>query len=417
VAVALFVVTSIWGRPLRAKVKVGAAPLTGAWDLRLSPLVIPAAAFAMAAVLVGPLVARRLAWRSLLIVTAAATGGWAVLLAVTNGRLGLTDPIVGRFEYLPFVSHVHHVGRFVDQFSEHLRDYPIHVKGHPPGMVLVLAGLDAIGLGGAGWAAAVMIAGYAVGVVSLLVTVRSLAGERPARLAAPFVVLAPAAVYAATSADAFFAGVALLGLALFTLAGERRGVAGHGLAIAAGVVLGWALFLSYGFVLLAVPVVGVAVVRRRWRPLLLAGVGVGLVVAGFLGAGFWWLDGLRATHVEYLRGVGGRRPYGYFVFANLAAFAVVIGPATAAAIARMDRSGGRGRWLVMPALGLATVVLADVSGLSKAEVERIWLFLVPPVVAATAFLGDPDADRVPRRWLALHVATGLALQVSLDAPW
>ena len=56
----------------------------------------------------------------------------------------------------------------------------------------------------------------------MLVTVRALAGEALARRAAPFLVLAPAAVWMGTSADGYFAAVAAWALALLALA-----VTGH----------------------------------------------------------------------------------------------------------------------------------------------------------------------------------------------
>jgi hypothetical protein len=64
---------------------------------------------------------------------------------------------------------------------------------------------------------------------------------------------------------------------------------------------------------------------------------------------------------------------------------------------------------------LVGVLAADATGLSKAEVERIWLFLAIPLgVAAAALATSPVATR---RWLAVHVAGGIALATSFRAPW
>ncbi|MGH8992072.1 MAG: hypothetical protein ACRDZ7_11215, partial [Acidimicrobiia bacterium] len=145
--------------------------------------------------------------------------------------------------------------------------------------------------------------------------------------------------------------------------------------------------------------------------------GAALAVAvAFAAAGFWWFDGLAATRAAYVTGVAGRRPYGYFLVANLAAFAVVVGPATAAALTR-GRAGGAGDGSAARGLGLLVggaalaVVVADLSGLSKAEVERIWLPFVPWVLLATARLGRS------RAWLGLQAGVALAIAVSVRTPW
>ena len=64
--------------------------------------------------------------------------------------------------------------------------------------------------------------------------------------------------------------------------------------------------------------------------------------------------------------------------------------------------------------GGAAVAAADLSGLSNAEVERIWLPFMPWIaVAATAVV----TQRSRRWWLATSLALGLALQVGLVTPW
>jgi methylthioxylose transferase len=63
--------------------------------------------------------------------------------------------------------------------------------------------------------------------------------------------------------------------------------------------------------------------------------------------------------------------------------------------------------------GAAMVVLADVSLMSKAEVERIWLPFVPWLLLSCALL--------PERWrrggLVLQVALALVVQHLLDTGW
>ena len=100
---------------------------------------------------------------------------------------------------------------------------------------------------------------------------RVLASATVARRAAPFVVFAPAALWIATSADAFFAGFAAIGVCLLVHAASRRGMDSDAIAAAGGLVLGLSLFLSYGLALIGILAVAVVLVQRtypspdRWR--------------------------------------------------------------------------------------------------------------------------------------------------------
>ncbi|MPY72608.1 MAG: hypothetical protein GEU92_21510 [Alphaproteobacteria bacterium] len=65
--------------------------------------------------------------------------------------------------------------------------------------------------------------------------------------------------------------------------------------------------------------------------------------------------------------------------------------------------------LVLPAAALVAVALADLSQLSRGEVERIWLPFVPWLALA--------APGHRRGWLAAQVAVALILQSVLVSPW
>lgn len=394
-----------------------AVPLSGKLDIRISVrTLLPILVVALAVVLL-PIAADRLRWRWLLVVSTVAAAIWAISLALIDGVTRLSSPIATEAEYLPDVSEVDGLHNFLATFTDHIVivvgsgqfNWTTHVSGHPPGALLSFVLLDRLGLGGPGWAAALCIAGGASATAAVLVTMRAFAGESLARRAAPFLATAPAAIWIATSADGWFLGVSAWGIALLALAAGRRGWRGDLLAAAGGLLLGFALFLSYGLVLMAPVALAVVLVRRRVRRLVVGAVAVALVVAGFAALGFWWLDGLTQTRIRYNQGSASARPYVYFLFANLAVLGLAIGPAGVAALARLQR----GALAVVPMAALAGLLIADVSGLSKSEVERIWLPWMPWLLAATAAL--PMERR--RWWLATQLAVGLVVQTVVRTNW
>lgn len=387
------------------RVHVGAPPLVGMFDAVAGWRLLPAVVLAIAVVAWGPALAARARFGALLAGSWLASLAWMVSLAASDGLRALATPLTSRFEYLAVVPRIDGAGSFLRGFTDHLSTYPTHVKGHPPGLPLALWALDRAGLGGRWPATALVLCAGALVVPAVLVTLRELCGAATARGAASFLVLAPGAVWMATSADALFAGTFAAGVALFALATGRSGTRGDLLALAAGLALGATLGMSYGAVPAGAIVLAVALARRRIRPLLLAAAGVAIVLGAFAALGFWWPDGLQATRDLALRGVLSRRPYTGFLVISFAAFALAAGPAAAAGLARLRTAPAR----VVVAGALAGLIAADLSGLSRGETERIWLPFLPWVLAGTAGLG--------RGWLAGQAALGLALQVAVRSPW
>jgi hypothetical protein len=408
------VVVSVWGYLLRARgvqLHLGVIPFFGAFRFRptigVASTVLVAAAFVTA----GPRLAATLRFPRLLMGTWAAATTWAVALATTTGAHRLTAPLDSRFDYwaaMPAVRQLG-IGSFVSTYLGRLGDYPVHVQGHPPGLLVLYGVLDRLGLHGPGWAAATVVVIGASAVPAVLLTARTVAGEDAARRAAPYLVLAPMALFVATTGDAVFMALAAWSIALLALA------AAHGrpsVAVAAGALGATTLYLTYGLV----PLLGAlgGVVLWRWRSrarslLLAAAAGATAVVLAWSIAGFWWLDGLDASHHFYGVRAGNDRPYGYFLVANLVVFAVMLGPAAIAGLVRAARSS------VAPlvAAALVAVVIADLSGLSKAEVERIWLPFLPWVLLATATLPRARA----RGWLAAQAVLAIGFQLTIAWPW
>jgi methylthioxylose transferase len=408
---ALILVSHLWGASLLVRpepdMDLDAPPLFGRLHLDVPIAILFPVAVAAAIVFFGPRVVPRLRWRALVLSAFAGAAVWAVSLAASRGWDALAQPLrhpTGYLAALPLESPA----RFVDGFVDGIERLPLHVQSHPPGPVLFLWLLGAAGLRGPGPAAAAVILAGAASVPAVLLAVRDVAGETRARACVPFLVLAPAALWIATSMDALFVGVAAWGVALMILSTARHNRAGDCFALGGGALFGIALHLSYGLAPLSVVVLAVAGVRRRIRPLLV-GVGAAIVVfAAFVLAGFWWFEGLVAAAERYRAGISSVRPGAYFAVANLAAFAVALGPAVAGALAgRWDR---RLAVLIVPAL--IVVVLADASGLSKGEVERVWLPFAPWLTLASGMISGSGTE-----WLATQAVWTIMVQVAVQTPW
>jgi hypothetical protein len=355
--------------------------------------------------------------------SAPAAALWAVALALSSGWHRLTEPLSAVYEYPHDVARVGPLGTFLSTFVDSVPagspdPWTTHVAGHPPGALLVFVLLDRIGLSGLGWAAVLCITGGALAVPAVLVGIHAVAGEEPARAAAPFLVLAPVALWVATSADALFAGVAAWGIALVAAGAARApGRAGDLRVLGGGLLLGAALFLSFGLTALGLVVLAVVAAHRSrlgWsglvRVLAVAAAGVLVVVAAFAVGGYWWLDGLAAVGDRVRSGPSyADRPLGFFVVADLAAAALALGPAAVAGLASLRRC----RLALVPLTAFAGILLSDATGLVRGETERIWLPFYGWLLTATAFL--PARGR--RVWLALSAVLAIGIEVAVRTEW
>ncbi|MCT2582951.1 hypothetical protein JT362_07455 [Actinophytocola sp. S1-96] len=403
----------------------GASPSFGEYPVlgHLSPHVGPgtllAVLVAAAVVAWGPALAERLRWRAVLAVAYLTSVAWILALALVDGwRPGVVHRLETREEYLHEVPGITDIPAMLREFAARIPagqpdSWTTHVSGHPPGATLTFVWLDRIGLGGPTAAALFCVAVAGLVAVAVPATVAVLGRVDQARAAIPFGCLLPGAVWLGVSADAMFAGVAAVGVLLFALGAARRR---WWLCAAGGAVLGWSVFLSYGLVLMAPVALAVVLVTRCWRALAYA-VPAALAVAGvFALAGFWWLDGYDLLVRRYHDGIASARPYWYWVWANLACLALAVGPAVAAGLRRTAPEFLVPRPSPVPALarGAALAVLAaDLSGLSKAETERIWLPFAVWLAVAAATL--PGGSR--RWWLAAQAATALAVNHVLLTNW
>jgi hypothetical protein len=177
-------------------------------------------------------------------------------------------------------------------------------------------------------------------------------------------------------------------------------------ALAVGSFFAWSL--------LAVGAWAAIVTWRRdgWRPafVLAALCGAGLVVFYALlhaATGFDPIGTVRSTEDVYRAGIASTRPYWFWLFGSPVAFLVVLGlPITWLALRALARGDG------LAVAIFAVIAVAAVGGFTKAETERIWLFLAPFVCLAAA------TERAPLRPVLAALAVQAVLyELAFETVW
>jgi methylthioxylose transferase len=400
-----------WGRVAGYDLGLPYPPFVGGWDPRVSAWAIAAAIVLGAGAWLAPralvlrplpfaaaLLALTLAARLALGASSTGTGQWS--------RVFDPDGFEGPNEYLPALSALRYgAGFFLDRFAELVPALPVHAAGHPPGLLLVM---HTLGIGTPAALAALCIGAGALAAPLTYAVGRSLLDERGARIAGLLCALAPSMLlFGATSADAVYATLGLL--AAWPLCSPRWGLRALGaLLLAAASLFAWSLLGIGAWAAL------VALLRRGWRDALALSVLCGAVLLAVHGAlaaatGFDPIGTLRATEQVYRFGIADRRPYAYWLLGSPAAFLLMLGVPIA--------------WLALRALAarrelavavFAVIAFAAVAGFTKAEVERIWLFLAPLVCLAAAGALGP---RQLRPVLALLGVQALAWEIAWNTVW
>ena len=377
--------------------------------------------------------ARRLRWWQLLVSAYVGGVAWLFSLAFVDGRDGIGVILQDQYEYLRVARTITDFPATLSQFISRIpydglpdtipnANWPVHIAGHPPGALGFFVLLARLGLGD-GFAAGVVVTLIAATTaLAVMVTLRLLGAEEMARRAAPFLVFGPAAIWQAVSADAMFAAVAAWGIAALAasaVAASRWRLAGWG--VLAGLLLGYSVMLSYGLPLLGLLALAVLVVARCWWPLPWAAVAALAVVLAFAAYGFSWWEALPVLRERYWAGVASNRPPEYWNWGNLAALAFSAGPLAFAGIgALLSRRTAETpapaqvrvvRWLT--GATVLMVLVADLSQMSRAEVERIWLPFVPWLLISCALLPDRW-----RRWgVVAQIVLALVVQHLLFTGW
>ena len=381
--------TIAYGLDARASgVELGAglAPFLADWRPTLRPSAIPAVALLIAGVIAAPHMrsARLAPWQFAL---AALSLGLCLRLALGIARRG-ADGLYAVYqlgnheaasEYLPALPAFDFGTRFfLDTFAEVGTSLPVHAIGHPPGLLVTM---HAVGIDGAPGMAVLTIAVGALSIPLAYLLARALMDDRRARLATLLYVFAPSAIlYGATSADALYATLAMA--AALPLALAARG--GSGQVATGAAALAFASFFSYANL-----AIGAWATLLAWqrsglrRAALIAGAcGVALVVFYLvlhLATGYDPIGVVKATESVYREGIASRRPYEFWVFGSPTAFLVALGLPIAWFALRSAGAGDPGARSL-----LAVLLIAAVLGFTKAETERIYLYLVPLACLAAA---------------------------------
>jgi hypothetical protein len=299
------------------------------------------------------------------------TAGWSRMFALGAG--GFHE---GPNEYLPGLPTLSYGVRFyLDRFAELAPSQPVNVAGHPPGPLLVM---HALGITSAGGLAALCIVTAAACAPLAHRLAWTLRDEPTGRVAALLCAMSPALVlFGVSSYDAVFAAIGTAA-ACGLVARRRRWRAAGVVLFAAGTFMSWALLAVGAWA-------AIVVWRREGRRaaiVLAIACGAATVVldAGLaLATGYDPIGALRATEQVYRNSLATRRPYLFWLFGSPVAWAVMTGvPIIAAALAGIAARRSE-------ALALAAIVaVAAVGGFTKAETERIWLFMVPLACVAAA---------------------------------
>ncbi|MDX6277371.1 MAG: methylthioxylose transferase [Nocardioidaceae bacterium] len=416
---ALVVTAGVVWRWTYSDIDVEFPPLHATWDPRLGLLTLPAIAIGLALWLGLPRLAERLSWPALLLTAFASTWIWTMALAMTEGKDGLARVFERRQEYVYDAQHVTSISHMMHTFIDRIpfdspHNWYVHVAGHPPGSLLFFVLLDRLGVTGFFSIGLVVVTIGSTAIVAVLITLRTLGSVQLARGAMPWIVLAPSAVWMGVTGDAMFTAVAAWGLALLAIAATSTGRRRIVTAVGAGLLLGLCVYLSYGLVLLGFLAVAVLLIARTWRPLPWALGGSAIVVAAFTAAGFSWWKAYPVLVQRYNDGIASNRPYDYWVWADIAAWTFTAGLAVWAAFPAASRAF-RERNVVaqLAAAALLTIGFAAISGMSKAETERIFLPFTIWIVALPMLL--------PARWhrplLLSQAVIGLGVEQLLLTRW
>lgn len=399
-----------------ARLGTASAPFLGRYRFEISPLS-----------LVAPLVALGILYASMrgrfdsapwwMVRTGSAIGlfTWAISLALVDGSDGLTRSLTPD----SFLGDVHDVGdnpiNYLRTFTGRSHEHSVATRGHPPAPVLLLWGLQRLGItDNLGLALLVTLFG-ALSAPLVLSAVRDVSGETAARRFAVVLILAPYAIWLAVSMDV----VVLTISAAMTVAGLRatrhKGWRAAGWAILAGLLLGVAALFAYAAAWLGLSIVGIYFARRRAALNAFSGIGVLAPVLLVWAVGFSWTDGLFTAYADFASRVEPTRSALWWSFISICAMLLAVGPPLYASLRKVRNTPG---WPFLMGAGSA-ILFSIVAGLARGGVEHAWLPFFPWLTVAAIAPEEQGGPPVPSPVLlvAIGALTAIIIEAVLLTPW
>ena len=201
---------------------------------------------------------------------------------------------------------------------------PVHASGHPPGATLASWAVNRLTDGTAPAEAKFVILAGCLAIPATYLLGRALLDERGARFATLAAAFAPITlVESVTSWDGVYVVPATLAAALALRSATGRALGGAMTALGS--------FLSYALPLTTLWACITLALRREWRRAALAAGAATVATAVFLVVlhlltGYDPVASFQQTQAAYLRGISSRRPYAYWLVADLLVLAIVLGP-------------------------------------------------------------------------------------------
>ncbi len=253
IAAALVSWATIWGRRVQKNpdVKLGAAPLVGQWKFRPSIGYLMPIGLALLVIVAIPRLFARLQTRWVVLSSVGLTTAFTAALAGADGRVAMLAPVIHRSEYWFWLDKMPPTRQMLAKYDQYdfIVNFSTHIKGHPPGYMLLLKGLAALGLAKPWIVASISYVSAGLVAGSVLVVARRFGSANFTRKAAPFLILAPYAVWMGTSADAVFSALVAMGAAGIAVAATSiRSRTRIGFAVLAGLLLGASFYSSWGTV-------------------------------------------------------------------------------------------------------------------------------------------------------------------------
>lgn len=402
-----------------ARLGTASAPFLGAYRVQLTPLSLLAPLVAAVVVAVGINgVLDRLRWRIVVTLSYLAALAWAFSLALADGASGLTRSLRSQMNYAPDIAALdNHPMHYIATYTENIESHTFAARGHPPGSVLLLWGIQRAGVTDLVTVGVLITVLGVLTVPLVLYSVRDVCGEATARRYIPILVLAPYAIWVAVSMDGVVATLGALAIAagVYASGRSRRGRPAAAWSVLCGVLIGLAGMFAYSVVWLGLAIVLLYFARRR--PFLNIGTGLGALVPVTIAnlLGFSWFSGLVAAGYDFQTRIEPHRSALWWSLISLVALIIACGPALYASLRKIRNTPA---WPFLLGAGIA-ILFTLVTAQARGGAEAAWLPFFPWLTVAAIAPARPagPVPAVPWPLVAGGAVTAVVIQAVLATPW